>query len=295
MSHGLDADRIATALLSRLRRPDAAEWTGRISVLASTGSTNDDARRWAQEGVPHGSAVFAEEQQDGRGRKNGRWCAPAGKNLTFSAVLRPDLSTEFWPRMAHAAALAVSRAIDSWLAPVRVEVKWPNDLMVAGRKLGGILVEASLARSNPFLVVGIGLNVNSAPGEFATEGLECRVASVWDRNGGREADRNEMAGAILAELLEQSQRCGAEFASVLDELRERSWLLGKQVCVWERGSLFRGEAIGFGGNGELQLRVSGEAGGGGEVREVVTADLVRLASEELEFPREHGNSMAKET
>lgn len=295
MSPALDAGRIETALRSRLRRNDAAEWAGRISVLASTGSTNDDARRWAQEGAPHGSAVFAEEQQAGRGRKNGRWCAPPGKNLTFSAVLRPDLSTELWPRMAHAAALAVSRAIDSWLAPVRAEVKWPNDLMVAGRKLGGILVEASLARSNPFLVVGIGLNVNSEPGEFAPEGLECRVASIWELNGGREAGRNEIAGAVLAELLEQSQRCGAEFAAVLEELRDRSWLLGKQVCIWERGSLFRGEAIGFGGNGELQVRVSGDAGGGGEVREVVTADLVRLASEELEFPCANGKARAKET
>lgn len=276
MSPSLDAGAIEAAARDRLglSNPAAPGWEGRVTVLGSTGSTNDDAWRMALAGAPAGSAVFAEEQLAGRGRKSNRWSAPAGRNLTFSVVLRPDLSPQHWPRMAHGVALAVARAIDPWLAPLRAAVKWPNDVFAGGRKLAGILVETSLSRVNPFLVAGVGLNVNSTPEDFAQDGLDQPVASILSLNGGRIVDRNPLAGEILAELWRQSVRCGPDFASVIEELRGRSWLLGREVDVWQGNASFRGLAVDLGANGELLVQVR-QADGREAVREVVNADLVR--------------------
>lgn len=275
MSAALDPGRIEAVLRVGLRGLGCAPgaWPGRIEVRARTGSTNDDACRWGQEGAPDGSAVFAEEQSLGRGRRDRRWSAPAGENLTFSVVVRTGLGLERWSRLAHAAALAVARGVDPWLEPLRAGVKWPNDVFVDGRKLAGILVEAYPQRNDPFLVVGIGLNVNSRPEDFAGPGLDQEVASVCSLRGGRKVDRNELAGALLAELWWQVRRCEADFEGVRRELRSRSWLLGKRVGVWMGEGKLEGEAVDLGENGELCVR-----GADGEVREVVSADQVRAVS-----------------
>lgn len=274
MNGALDPGRIETALRVGLRARGglAGDWTGKVLVRARTESTNDDAFREGLGGASDGTAVFAEEQQAGRGRGKGRWSAPARRNLTFSVVVRPALSPDRWPRMAHAAALAVARAVDPWLAPLRTEIKWPNDIYADGRKLAGILVEAYPRKVSPFLVVGIGLNVNSAPEEFQADGLEWAVASLASLNGGREVGRSEVAGAVLAELWGQVKRCETEFCDILSELRGRSWVLGKRVRIWMGEEDCQGDAVDLGPNGELLVREEGT----GRMREIVTADLVRV-------------------
>jgi BirA family transcriptional regulator, biotin operon repressor / biotin---[acetyl-CoA-carboxylase] ligase len=274
MSAGLDAAKIKAALWTRLVNYPLGrdEWPGLVSVRPVTESTNDDAFHLGQDGAPHGTAVFAEEQRAGRGRRGSRWSAPPGRNLTFSVVLRPALTPERWSRVAQATALAVARAVEPWLLPWRVAIKWPNDICVDARKLAGILVEAHPRRSGSFLVVGIGLNVNSTPEEFAAAGLEREVTSMASLSDRRELDRNGIAGALLAELGWQVKRSVDGFGEMRNELRERSWLLGKRVCVWRGKELLQGEAVDLGANGELLVR----ADESGQIEEILSADLVRL-------------------
>jgi BirA family transcriptional regulator, biotin operon repressor / biotin---[acetyl-CoA-carboxylase] ligase len=273
MNAGLDPQRIEVALRVGLRgfgsRP--GDWAGTIAVRANTESTNDDAFRQGREGAADGTAVFAEEQRAGRGRRERRWTAPPRRNLTFSVVIRTSLGTQRWPCLAHGAALAVARGIDPWLEPLHAEIKWPNDIYADGRKLGGILLEAYPQMTAPFLVVGIGLNVNSTAEEIAAEGVGQEVTSIVSLNGGREVDRNDVAGAVLAELWRQIRRCEVAFDNVRSELRGRSWLLGKRLRVSSGNLTYQGEALDLGENGELLIRDEIA----GEIREIVSADLVR--------------------
>lgn len=163
------------------------------------GSTNDEARRLALEGAPHGTAVRADEQTAGRGRLSRRWFSPPG-NLYFSVVLRGIPPARGW-EISFVAALAVADTVDALLpSHTRAQLKWPNDVLVGGAKISGILIEAA----DDALILGIGINVLVAPdapayptttlaasGGLATvdgaaslllRHLEARLAS-WDTEG----------------------------------------------------------------------------------------------------------------
>ena len=121
-------------------------------------STNERARELAARGAPHGTVVTADEQTAGRGRQGRAWLAPAGDAVLMSVVLR-DLDERF-PLLPLAAAVAVAETCEA-LAPVRCEIKWPNDVWIERRKVAGILVEGRPAEG--WAVLGIGLNVRAAP------------------------------------------------------------------------------------------------------------------------------------
>jgi len=277
MSGALDENRIEAALQVGWRtvglQPDG--WRRSVRVLDTTESTNDDAARLGRVSEASFAAVFAEEQLRGRGRGARSWSAPAGRNLTFSLLLRPPLETAVWSRVAHAAALGLARAVDPWLwlGALRAEIKWPNDIFVDGRKLAGILVEAFPRSQAPFLVVGVGINVNSTAEEFPAE-LAHELTSLIQLSGGRQVDRNELAGAVIAEIGRQVERCPTEFPDLLEELKERSLLLGKRVRIWSGGISWEGRVAGLGASGEL--RVQGEGKG---VCDLVSAERVRIVSD----------------
>jgi BirA family biotin operon repressor/biotin-[acetyl-CoA-carboxylase] ligase len=157
--------------------------------LETTGSTNDEAQRWALEGAPHGAVVRADEQTHGRGRQGREWCSPAGLGLYLSLILRPDIALSQVPQLTMLAGLGAARAIESE-TNLPANVKWPNDVILRGRKIGGVLSEARPHAENPqrveFAIVGIGLNINFArqdlprdakiPGDFAVHGNRARAA-----------------------------------------------------------------------------------------------------------------------
>ncbi len=169
----------------------ATAMTGwRIYWKSATGSTNVDAR----EGT-HGDVYVADFQTSGRGRLDHRWLAPAGVNLTFSAVLDVSgLPPEEVATMPLVAGLAVARTVDHILegCPARLTVKWPNDVLVDGRKLAGILCE----RNGDSAIIGIGVNVNqtSFPPEIADKAISLAAAM------GRRFERDEVLERILDEL-----------------------------------------------------------------------------------------------
>lgn len=140
-----------------------------IFAYPSIGSTNDEAKRLAAEGAPEGTLVIAEEQTAGRGRLGRRWLAPAGTALLFSLVLRSPLPLDRAAQLSMAVALGAAEAIEAETG-LPVYLKWPNDLLTRGRKVGGLLTETSVVGDRlEWAVVGLGLNVNL---DFTAPGLE---------------------------------------------------------------------------------------------------------------------------
>ena len=202
--------------------------------LRLTDSTNVRARELAVAGAPDGTLVTAAEQSAGRGRQGRTWSAPAGSALLCSLVLRspPALLSL---RAGVAVAATVSRL--AGLSPAAIGIKWPNDVLVDGRKVAGILVEAR--PQEDWAVLGIGLNVAVSVDQLP---LEIRDSA------GTLGLAPAAIESVLAELLGQLERWRtAPTAEVLDALRARDALFGREVG-WEGGS---GVAAGIDGDGRL--------------------------------------------
>ena len=143
----------------------------KLTIVDVTGSTNDDLLEAGKQGAPHGTGLAARAQTAGRGRRGHKWDSAVG-NLLLSIVLRPCVNPAKFSGLAAVSGLAVLEALEKQGLANEIGLKWPNDLVARGRKLGGILVEA--ARDNegkPFAVCGIGVNVNYAPQEVPDGGL----------------------------------------------------------------------------------------------------------------------------
>lgn len=142
-----------------------------FTIVDVTGSTNDDLLEAGKQGAPHGTGLAARAQTAGRGRRGHKWDSTVG-NLLLSIVLRPCVNPAKFSGLAAVSGLAVLEALEKQGLANEIRLKWPNDLVARGRKLGGILVEA--ARDNegkPFAVCGIGVNVNYTPQEVPDGGL----------------------------------------------------------------------------------------------------------------------------
>lgn len=143
----------------------------KLTIVDVTGSTNDDLLEAGKQGAPHGRGLAARAQTAGRGRRGHKWDSTVG-NLLLSIVLRPFVNPAKFSGLAAVSGLAVLEALEKQGLANEIRLKWPNDLVARGRKLGGILVEA--ARDNegkPFAVCGIGVNVNYTPQEVPDGGL----------------------------------------------------------------------------------------------------------------------------
>jgi len=143
---------------------DTARFGQAMRGFESVGSTNTEAAAWAQEGAADGSVVVTEYQSEGRGRHGRTWDAQKGKNLMFSVVLRPVLEADRLGLITVAASVAVAEAIDAFLTGHEAALKWPNDVLLEGRKTCGMLLESSLSGAQAVtaevVVLGVGLNVN---------------------------------------------------------------------------------------------------------------------------------------
>lgn len=157
----------------------------RVEVVEQTGSTNADVAARARAGDAHGLVLVAEEQTEGRGRLDRSWLSPPRAGLTFSVLVRPDLPADRWGWIPLLAGLSVARAVRDQ-ADVKAVLKWPNDVLIDGRKVAGLLAEAVdvSAGGAGAVVVGIGLNVTTRgdelPHDQATS-LQLVGATVTDR------------------------------------------------------------------------------------------------------------------
>jgi BirA family biotin operon repressor/biotin-[acetyl-CoA-carboxylase] ligase len=216
-------------------------------------STNDEARRLARAGAPEGMLVVADYQTVGRGRLERRWEAPAGSSLLMSLVFRPHLAAHQVQRLTMICGLAAVEAIEAQTG-LYVGLKWPNDLVIDGAKLGGILTEIELAGKRvDYAVVGIGLNVNLDPGQLPQDLL--MVATSLSHLLGREVERLPLLRALLQAVevrykaLNAGQLPQAEWA-------ERLVTLGQWVAVSAMGACVEGVAEGVNEDGALLVRLA---------------------------------------
>jgi len=207
----------------------------RIVYFASTGSTNDVARRLAAAGEPEGTVVLADEQTAGRGRAGkSRWLTPAGTSIAVSVVLRPHLTPQRLPLLSLMSGVAACEAIQS-VARVNCSLKWPNDVMVKDRKLGGILVESALVGSNvAFAVLGIGLNGNLLVNQLGRLPDAASVPTTLLAEAGIAVSREDVLIALLTALDRLYTTLPAGASSLLARYRLRLQTLKQSVCIMER-------------------------------------------------------------
>lgn len=222
-------------------------WLGRqIVVQDATGSTNDDALTRAEAGARPGLVVVADQQSAGRGSHGRLWQSPAGTDLYFSVVLDPELPDATVEWLTLGSGLAVAEAIEPFLSR-SAEIKWPNDIWVADRKVAGILAESRRVGSQcTGLVVGIGLNVNRE----RFENLD-RPATSLRIESGTAHDRNKVLGAVLAALERRLTELGPR---LLEEISSRLALIGKPVQVESPTESFDGVFEGLDERGSALVR-----------------------------------------
>jgi len=205
------------------------------------------AREEAEAGAPHGMTVVADEQTRGRGRRGRRWISPPG-NAYATIILRP----EPWDvrSLAMLAPLAACEAIDA-LVDVRSSIKWPNDVLIGGRKVGGVLIDAHLAAASvDYALVGIGINVGLDPSQHE----EIReIATSLAVESGEEVSREEVL-AMLLNRFESLYLAARRDDSVYEAWRARLETLGRQVRVQFGDHVDEGLAEDVDGDGNLILR-----------------------------------------
>ena len=215
-------------------------WT--LVALDTVGSTNDEAAQRADAGAPEGTVVWSREQTGGRGRRGRHWASPVG-NLYTSTILRPDCPAQRAAELGFAAALAVADIVP---AGREVRVKWPNDVLVDGGKIAGILLESAIGQTGQVqhVVAGIGVNIG-----FAPQLPEMRYPGSA-LGGSVEAALEKLAAALAARLAEWRRE---GFETVRAAWLAKAGPLGTEVDVKLGEGLVRGRFAGLDREGALLL------------------------------------------
>jgi BirA family transcriptional regulator, biotin operon repressor / biotin---[acetyl-CoA-carboxylase] ligase len=225
-----------------------------VHFLKVTGSTNTDLLELARQGAPEWTLVVAGEQRSGRGRLGRTWASPEGRSLLASILLRPRVAPEDAPLLSLLAAVCMIRAIRSSNG-VDVTCKWPNDLVVGNRKLGGILAEANVNSEGglSFVVIGTGVNVAEEPEDFASDIRPTATSILME--GGR-AYGIALLREYLRELRATYMPAGEHLRTdVLEEYRSACSTIGRDViATTTAGQEVVGRAIGIGESGELLVK-----------------------------------------
>ncbi len=204
-----------------------------LQVFPSISSTNTVLKALAADGAPEGTVIVAGEQTQGRGRMGRRFYSPAGTGLYMSILLRPKIEPAEATKLTVCAAAAVAEAIED-LAGVSAGIKWVNDVLVRGKKVCGILTEASLGGENGpvnYVVTGIGINVRPPAGDFPEELRE--IAGAVFEEKGPPAARCRLAAAVLDRFLGYYRHLGA--GDFYESYRKRSVVLGKDIWLLSPG------------------------------------------------------------
>ncbi len=264
-----------TELAARVRelvRERALRLGDPLVALEECASTNDEAKEGARAGAPHGATWLAESQTRGRGRQGRTWSSGPGDALLVSVLLRIPCEPSRVPQLSLACGLAVRDAVAKAVSDdASVVVKWPNDVLVRGRKVAGILIESSISAGPPartsHVVVGIGINVHARELPDELQAIATSVARERSAVGGTSApDRAEILADVLAGLDRDVELVAFRgLTKVRARLSARDALAGRTVEV----DGFRGVASGIDDEGRLLVR-SAETG---EIRRVVAGDV----------------------
>jgi len=239
----LNPDRLETLLAGC---PLARE----IRVFAETASTNDVAAHYGKSGAAEGVLIFAERQTKGRGRQGRKWESEPGATLAFSLLLHPKFPAAEWSRLTLCAALSLAETMEEFCGEP-AQIKWPNDVYLRGKKAAGILVETGQG-TEPFAVLGVGINVNQA--DFAAELAETAIS--LRQVAQRLLVRELFAARLVLKIAERYANLTSDFMEVLQETRARDFLFSRRIQVIEGGSVtLLATAEGFDESGGLRLRL----------------------------------------
>jgi BirA family biotin operon repressor/biotin-[acetyl-CoA-carboxylase] ligase len=230
-----------------LRSLDTAVVGRRIFYHPALASTMDTARREAEKGAPEGTVIIAGEQTGGRGRLHRTWISPPG-NIALSIILNPGLAG--LPYLIMIASLAAASAIEP-VADLKTQIKWPNDILIAGKKVGGILVENAMkGKKVAYSIVGIGINIDlnvAAHPEISDTAVSLETAQVKD----------DLRVRITKSLLTEFDRLYLKLPDgrlIYEAWRDRLVSLGKKVRVISGSQVIEGTAESVDETGTLLIR-----------------------------------------
>ena len=253
MPDDLAVDAIEQRLSGRFGRP--------LSYFDEIGSTNTAASQWALNGAPEGAVVVTDHQTGGRGRWGRSWFSAPGKLLQFSLILRPELDAARPGVLTAGLGVACAQAIRR-TSGLPVEVKWPNDIVLGGRKLAGMLVESTLMDGRiTTAVCGIGINVHLSTDDIPAELLETASSvaiEVGRSKRGSVPDRASLLAAILSEIEARYPVLIADSTALLEESTRLSSVLGHHVTIrYADGTQLSGRADRFDTDAALLVMTNG--------------------------------------
>ncbi|MEW6061801.1 MAG: biotin--[acetyl-CoA-carboxylase] ligase [Bacteroidota bacterium] len=237
----------------------------KIFVFDSIDSTNSFAKTLSPDQAPHGTLIIADEQTAGRGRMHRHWISTKGKNLLFSLVLYPDFFSEKISLLPFAGSLAVTDAIET-VTKLSATCKWPNDVMINGKKVCGMLLESSVDSSSiRKVILGIGVNVNQE--DFPDE-LKYKATSLKNESG-IEVERIRLLQTLLEELENRYEQL-SKFPSqqLLHDWKMKALLFGKKITVLESEYSFQATAIDVAEDGSLIIQTED-----GEKKNIFAGDV----------------------
>lgn len=222
--------------------------------LETTASTNTDARSLGAAGAPHGSLVVAETQTAGRGRHDRLWLSPPGLGIYATLLLRPaNLTPEQTPLLTLLAAVAATEAIARTIHELSPSIKWPNDILIEGRKVAGILAEmADGAAASPCVLLGIGINVNTPLDRLPERPLYPATSLAL------EAGHTVSRAALLAAWLQRVEHWlgrleNGETEALLEQWNIGAGMTGRRVSVTQQTGVLQGTVSGIDTDGALLL------------------------------------------
>ena len=231
------------------------KWAGRkLYYVDSTGSTNTDAKRYAEEGDPHGTTVVADMQTAGKGRRGRKWQSPSGINTYFTILLKPDFAPDKASMLTLVMALSVAEAIEE-VTELKAEIKWPNDIVVNKKKVVGMLTEMSTTPEMDeiqYVVVGVGVNVNMGsieefPDEIRETATSLRIES------GKQINRAVLVEHILERFEQNYEKFEQtlDLSGLLDAYQSHLVNVDTQVRVLDPAGEYTGTSHGINTTGEL--------------------------------------------
>jgi len=240
-------------LTHEIREGLSTEVFGRRDILyfGETDSTNTRAKELADHGAPEGTVIVSEKQTDGRGRKGRNWFSPSREGIYVSLILRPGISPDEAPKTTLLTAVAVAEALIS-LTRLKVNIKWPNDILISGKKIAGILTEIKAEMDAiDYIIVGLGLNVNTP--DFPDDIRE-KATSILIETG---APFSRVR--VIKEYLKQYERYYKIFGSIgfdpiLARWKTLSNIIGQQITVESMGTEHTGQVQDIDKDGVLILK-----------------------------------------
>lgn len=244
-----------------------AKWAGaEVAFFEETDSTNNEIRRLAEQGAPHGTLAVAERQLGGKGRRGRVWTSPAGVGIWMSMLLRPQIDPMAASMLTLVMALSTRRGIEK-ATGLKSEIKWPNDLVLNKKKICGILTEMSTELMEiQYVIPGTGINVNQMefPDDIKATATSLRIES------GKIQKRSEIIAAIM-EAFEGYYDTFIEaqdMSGLIEEYNANLVNLGNEVCVLDPAGEYRGVSEGINKEGALLVRLSD-----GTLKEIISGEV----------------------